>query len=76
MEEFELNRIGPHSIHASGAMHLYLNKVPKTTIMNISRWQSRTWLTYIHNQIAAVMVGCRESCRAPVLSTIVLSGIQ
>ena len=54
MEGFDLTRIGPHSIRALGAMQLYLNNVPKATIMNIGRWQSRTWLTYIHNQIAAV----------------------
>jgi hypothetical protein len=29
MEGFEVDRIGPHSIRASGAMHLYLNKVPE-----------------------------------------------
>jgi hypothetical protein len=46
MESFELDHTGPHSIRASGAMHLYLNNVLEATIMNIGRWQSRTWLTY------------------------------
>jgi hypothetical protein len=66
MEGFELDRIGPHSIRASGAMHLYLNAVPEATIMNIGRWQSRTWLTYIHNQIAAVTAGVSRIMLRPI----------
>jgi hypothetical protein len=66
MEGFELDRIGPHSIRASGAMHLYLNNVPEATIMNIGRWQSRTWLTYIHNQIAAVTAGVSRIMLRPI----------
>jgi hypothetical protein len=66
MEGFELDRIGPHSIRASGAMHLYLNNVPEATIMNIGRWQSRTWLTYIHNQIAAVTAGVSRIMSRPI----------
>jgi hypothetical protein len=54
---FAQARIGSHSIRASGAMALYLNNVPTTTIRKLGRWRSETWLTYIHNQIAELTVG-------------------
>jgi hypothetical protein len=66
MEGFELNRIGTHSIRASGGMHLFLNNVAEATIMNIGRWQSRTWLTYIHNQIAAITAGVVRVMSRPI----------
>jgi hypothetical protein len=66
MEGFKLSRIGTHSIRASGAMHLFLNNVSEATIMNIGRWRSRTWLTYIHNQIAAVTAGVSQIMSRPI----------
>ena len=66
MEGFELERIGTHSIRASGAMHLFLNNVAEANIMNIGRWQSRTWLTYIHNQIVAVTAGVSRIMSHPI----------
>jgi hypothetical protein len=66
MEGFELDRIGTHSIRASGAMHLFLNNVAEATIMNIGRWQRQTWLTYIHNQIAAVTAGVSRFMSRPI----------
>jgi hypothetical protein len=56
MEGFALDQIGTHSIRASGAMQLYLHDgVTKPKIMKIGRWKSKTWLTFIHNQIMVVM---------------------
>ncbi len=51
--------------------HLVEAEITETTIMNIGRWQSRTWLTYIHNQIAAVTAGVSR-----FHSTILPSGSQ
>jgi hypothetical protein len=51
---YDLNRIGAHSLRASGAMALKLNGYDKETIMKIGRWSSDTFLTYIHSQIAAL----------------------
>ena len=44
--------IGAHSLRAGGAMALKLQKVNDTTIQKQGRWQSTTFLQYIHNQIA------------------------
>lgn len=64
---YELDRIGPHSIRASGAMALCLNKVPSETIMLMGRWRSQTWLTYIHTQIAAFSKGLALCMTRPIL---------
>lgn len=52
-----LDRVSSHSIRASGAMALKLNKEPSDTIKKLGRWSSDTFLTYIHSQIAALTVG-------------------
>jgi hypothetical protein len=57
MEGFALNRIGPHSIRASGAMALYLNSITEKQICILGQWKSQTWLTYIHTQISAILAG-------------------
>jgi hypothetical protein len=67
MEGFALDRIGTHSIRASGAMQLYLNGIPEAKIMKIGRWKSKTWLTYIHNQIAAVTSGVSRLMARPIV---------
>jgi hypothetical protein len=67
LEGFSLTRIGPHSIRASGAMALYLNNVTEQQICIIGRWKSKTWLTYIHSQIAAVSVGISRAMARPVV---------
>jgi hypothetical protein len=67
LEGFALNRIGPHSIRASGAMALYLNNVTEQQICIIGRWKSKTWLTYIHSQIAAVSAGISQAMARPVV---------
>jgi hypothetical protein len=67
MEGFALDRIGPHSIRAAGAMQLYLNGISEAKIMKIGRWKSKTWLTYIHNQIAAVTAGVSRLMARPIV---------
>lgn len=66
-EGFEMAHIGPHSIRASGAMALYLNDVSEDKIMLLGRWRSKTWLTYIHTQIAAVTAGVSRLMSRPVM---------
>jgi hypothetical protein len=66
-EGFDLDRIGPHSIRASGAMALYLNGSAESTIKLMGRWRSTTWLTYIHTQIAAFSAGLSRKMSRPVL---------
>jgi hypothetical protein len=51
------NRIGSHSLRASGAMALKLNGEDEATIMKVGRWSSKTFLTYIHEQIGALSAG-------------------
>jgi hypothetical protein len=67
LEGFALDRIGPHSIRASGAMALYLNNVSEKQICILGRWKSKTWLTYIHSQIAAVSAGISRAMARPVV---------
>jgi hypothetical protein len=67
LEGFELSRIGPHSIRASGAMALYLNGVTEQQICILGRWKSKTWLTYIHTQIAAILAGVSRLMSRPLV---------
>ena len=48
------NLVGSHSLRAGGAMAMYLNNVPITTIKKLGRWASDAFLMYIHEQIAAL----------------------
>jgi hypothetical protein len=64
---FTQTRIGSHSIRASGAMALYLNAVDPTLIKKIGRWQSDTWLTYIHNQVGELTTGVAQKMSRPVV---------
>ena len=45
------DRLGLHSIRASAAMAMYLNKVPVYTIMLLGRWSSDAFLRYIRKQV-------------------------
>lgn len=63
---YDLDRIGTHSIRASGAMALHLNNIKPETIMLIGRWRSQTWLTYIHTQIAAFSAGVSRLMTRPI----------
>ena len=52
--EYDLTRVGAHSLHVSGAMALWLFGHSPEAIMKMGRWRSQTFLIYIHSQIAAL----------------------
>ena len=52
LQEIDPDLVGAHSLRAGGAMTLKLHGYDDTTIMNMGRWTSLTFLQYIHNQIA------------------------
>jgi hypothetical protein len=54
---YSLDRIGAHSLRASGAMALHLNGYSGDEIMKIGRWRCTTLLTYIHSQIGDLNAG-------------------
>ncbi len=45
------SEIGLHSLRASAAMAMYLNRVPVYTIMLLGRWSSDAFLRYIRPQV-------------------------
>jgi hypothetical protein len=57
---YDLNRIGTHSLRASGAMALKLQGVEDSLIMKIGQWTGLTFLTYIHSQIGALNTGLAQ----------------
>ncbi len=54
---YTLNRILSHSLRAGGAMAMKLSGASDSTIMQVGRWSSLTYLTYIHSQIGALTAG-------------------
>jgi hypothetical protein len=64
---FTPTRIGSHSIRASGAMALYLNKVDPTLIKKLGRWRSDTWLTYVHTQVGELTQGLATTMSRPIV---------
>jgi hypothetical protein len=64
---FTPTRIGSHSIRASGAMALYLNKVDPTLIKKLGRWRSDTWLTYVHTQVGELTKGLATTMSRPIV---------
>lgn len=54
---YELDRIGSHSLRASGAMALKLNGYDESTIKKLGRWSGDTYLRYIHSQIGELTRG-------------------
>jgi hypothetical protein len=64
---FAIDRIGTHSLRPSGAMSLFLNDVDPKLIRKLGRWQSDTWLTYIHNQIAELTQGLSRKIVRPIV---------
>lgn len=54
---YDLSRIGPHSLRASGAMACQLNGVDTTLIQKLGRWTGTTFLMYIHAQISTLTRG-------------------
>ena len=64
---YDLTRIGPHSLRASGAMQLALNGVSDSMIQKLGRWSSLTWLQYLHGQISCLTRGISGRMATPVL---------
>jgi hypothetical protein len=64
---YDLSRIGPHSLRASGAMQLALNGVPDSMIQKLGRWRSATWLQCLHGQISCLTKGLSSRMANPVL---------
>jgi integrase len=67
MQGYDLRRIGPHSLRASGAMQLALNGVSDSMIQKLGRWSSSTWLQYLHGQISCLTRGVSARMATPVL---------
>ena len=63
---YTLAQISSHSLRASGAMALKLAGADDTTIQKLGRWSSRTFLMYIHTQIAAYSAGWAAKMAAPI----------
>jgi hypothetical protein len=63
---YNLRRVGAHSLRASGAMAMKLNKVDSDTIKKVGRWTSSTFLIYIHSQIAALNAGLAQRMVNPI----------
>jgi hypothetical protein len=54
---YTLDRISSHSLQAGGAMAIKLGGALDSTILQVGRWSSLTYLTYIHSQIGALTAG-------------------
>jgi hypothetical protein len=52
-----LDRISSHSLQAGRAMAMKLGGASDSTIMQVGRWMSLMYLTYIHSQIGALTAG-------------------
>jgi hypothetical protein len=64
---FPLDRLGTHSIRASGATTLALRGYSSPLIMKLGRWHSDTFMIYIQSQIAELTFGIARMM-APSLS--------
>ena len=58
---YDLTKIGTHSLRAGGAVALKLAGKDEPTIMKMGRWNSKTFLIYIRNQIGNLTVGIATS---------------
>jgi hypothetical protein len=67
LQGYDLLRIGPHSLRASGAMQLKLNGESDSMIQKMGRWSSNTWLQYLHGQISCLTRGISARMATPVL---------
>lgn len=61
LQGYASERVGSHSLRASGAMALKLNGFDEVTIQKLGRWSSNTYLRYIHSQIGALTTGTAAS---------------
>jgi hypothetical protein len=67
LQGYDLKRIGPHSLRASGAMQLKLNGVSDSMIQKMGRWSGATWQKYLHGQISCLTSGLSARMATPVL---------
>jgi hypothetical protein len=67
LQGYDLSRIGPHSLRASGAMQLKLNGASDSMIQKMGRWSSNTWLQYLHGQISCLTSGLSARMATPVM---------
>jgi len=67
LQGYDIKRVGPHSLRASGAMQLKLNGVSDSMIQKLGRWSSMTWLQYLHGQISCLTSGVSSLMATPVL---------
>ena len=49
--------VSSHSLRAGGAMAMHLNGIDPLTIQRQGRWESNTFMDYIHEQISAFAAG-------------------
>ncbi len=54
---YTVDRVSSHSLRAGGAMAMKLSGAMDSMIMQIGRWTSLRYLTYIHSQIGALLAG-------------------
>ncbi len=54
---YTLQRISSHSLRAGGVMAMKFSGASDSTIMQVGRWMSLTYLTYIHSQIGSLTAG-------------------
>jgi hypothetical protein len=64
---YDLKRVGPHSLRASGAMQLKLNGLSDSMIQKLGRWSGKTWLQHPHGQISCLTSGVSARMATPVL---------
>jgi hypothetical protein len=57
---YDVSRIGPHSLRASGAMACTLNGISTTILQKLGRWTSTTFMMYIHAQISNLTNGVAQ----------------
>jgi hypothetical protein len=67
LQGYDLLRIGPHSLRASGDMQLKLNGASDSVIQKLGRWSNMTWLQYLHGQISCLTSGLSARMATPVL---------
>ena len=56
-EGYTVDRVSLHSLRAGSAMAMKLSGTADSTIMQIGRWTSLTYLTYIHSHIGVLSAG-------------------
>lgn len=58
--------VGTHSFRAGGATAMHLHGIDHNTIKKMGRWSSDTFMSYIHEQIAAFSSGISLTMSKPI----------